>query len=320
MYDLSILIPARSEEYLARTVEDVLKGIEGNTEIIVVLDGEWTYPGVSDDPRVTLVYLPESIGQRAAINMACRLSKSKYVMKLDAHCAVDKGFDVKMMEKMEDDITMVPIMRNLHVFDWVCKGCGMTTYQGPKPEECRNEACDGAFEIEQKVVWIPKPSPQSTAYRFNNKLQFKYFPELKRVQRQDGLAETMSLQGSCFMMTREKYWELGICDESWGSWGQQGTEVALKTWLSGGRVYCNKGTWYAHLFRTQKGFSHPFPVGNCQNHARRISREVFLTDSWPKSIHPLSWLLEKFWKQLMEVHDNVDMWDEAGLAELKKKT
>ena len=70
MYDLSILIPARSEEYLARTVEDVLKGIEGNTEIIVVLDGEWTYPGVSDDPRVTLVYLPESIGQRAAINMS----------------------------------------------------------------------------------------------------------------------------------------------------------------------------------------------------------------------------------------------------------
>jgi len=27
-----------------------------------------------------------------------------------------------------------------------------------------------------------------------------------------------------------------ICDEEFGSWGSQGLEVAIKTWLSGGKV------------------------------------------------------------------------------------
>jgi len=55
------------------------------------------------------------------------------------------------------------------------------------------------------------------------------------------------------MLTREKYWELNICDESLGSWGSQGIEVACKTWLSGGKCLVNHSTWYAHMFRTQGG-------------------------------------------------------------------
>ncbi|KKT34567.1 MAG: hypothetical protein UW23_C0034G0006 [Candidatus Collierbacteria bacterium GW2011_GWA1_44_12] len=37
-YDLSILIPSRNEMFLARTIEDILSNIEGNTEIIVGLE------------------------------------------------------------------------------------------------------------------------------------------------------------------------------------------------------------------------------------------------------------------------------------------
>ena len=44
-YDLSILIPARNEEFLNRTVQDILENIEGNTEVIVVLDGYETEVG-----------------------------------------------------------------------------------------------------------------------------------------------------------------------------------------------------------------------------------------------------------------------------------
>jgi len=36
-YDLSILIPARNEMFLARTIEDILKNSEGKTEVIFVL-------------------------------------------------------------------------------------------------------------------------------------------------------------------------------------------------------------------------------------------------------------------------------------------
>lgn len=288
-YDLSILIPARNEMFLARTVDDILENIEGNTEIIVVLDGALADPPIIQDPRVTVIYHRESIGQRAATNEACKLSSAKYVMKVDAHCAFDKGFDVKMMAEMKDDYTMVPVMRNLHAFDWVCPD-GHRRYQGPSGDckECGKPT-------ERDVVWIPKTNPQSTSYRFDRTLHFQYFNEYaKRVS--GDLTDTMSLQGSCFMLTREKYWELDICDEKHGSWGQQGVEVACKTWLSGGRVVVNHKTWYAHMFRTQGGdFGFPYELkGSDVEKARQYSRDLFLNDKWDKAIHPLSWLIEKF--------------------------
>jgi hypothetical protein len=298
-YDLSILIPARNEMFLARTIQDILENIEGNTEIITVLDGAWADPGIPDNDRVTIVYLPESVGQRAATNIACKLSSAKYVMKADAHTAWDKGFDVKMMEDMQDDWTMVPVMRNLHAFDWVCED-GHRRYQGPSGP-CK----DCGKETTRDVVWIAKKSPQSTAYRFDTEMHFQYHGEWKKKQQGD-LVETPSLQGSAFMCTREKYWELELSEESLGSWGQQGVEVAMKTWLSGGRVIVNKRTWYAHMFRTQGGdFSFPYPQRPMSEivATREKTRELFVNGTWPKAKHDFAWYLDKF-KPLPGWHDN----------------
>lgn len=297
-YDLSILIPSRSEEYLSQTIADILKNKRGKTEVIVVLDGEWPALPLPVHPDVVVLYYPESIGQRAATNKAVKLSHAKYVMKVDAHCAFDEGFDVKLMEKMKDNYTMVPIMKNLHVFDWVCT-CGHRTYQGPLPTKC--EKCGAVEGFKKDIVWRAKPSPNSTSYRFDKNLRFKYFgdykhrPEYAETLKAEGLTETLSLQGSCFLVTREKYLELNICDEAHGSWGQQGTEVACKTWLSGGRVVCNHSTWYAHLFRTQNGFSFPYPnPGKAQQKAREYSKNLFLNATWDKAIYDVDWLTNKF--------------------------
>ena len=95
------------------------------------------------------------------------------------------------------------------------------------------------------------------------------------------------------MLTRDKYWELEICDEKHGSWGQQGTEVAVKTHLSGGKVVCNKKTWYAHLFRTQGGdFGFPYPNPGIGK-AREYSKKLFLEGGF-KGKYPLQWLIDKF--------------------------
>ena len=71
--------------------------------MITVLDGGWANPSIKQHDRVNVVYLPESIGQRAATNMACKLSNAKYVMKVDAHCSFDKGFDRKLIEDIQED-------------------------------------------------------------------------------------------------------------------------------------------------------------------------------------------------------------------------
>lgn len=312
MYDLSILIPARNEMFLSKTIDNILENIEANTEIIVALDGEWADPPIKDNERVTIVHFEESIGQRGATNAICRLSKAKWVMKVDAHCAFDKGFDRKMLEALEghENWTAVPVMRNLHAFDWVCEKCGNRWYQGPTPTHCfsdydaknLNPNCDGT-NFHKDIQWRAKNSPRSASFCFDSEPHFQYFGEYcktdqyKKDLEETGITESMSLQGSCFMLTREKYWELNICDETFGSWGSQGIEVACKTWLSGGRVVCVQSTWYAHMFRTQGGdFSFPYPLpGNQVQNAKKFAKSLFMDGKWDQQIKPLSWLLEKFW-------------------------
>ena len=311
--DLSILIPARNEMFLARTIQDILEKSEAETEVIVLLDGQLANPPIEDNERITVVYRNTSIGQRAGTNEICRLSKAKYVMKVDAHCAFDQGFDRKMLEaykQVGDKVTMAPLMRNLHIFDWVCKKCGDRRYQGQTPISCPK--CDNTTEFYRDIVWIGKSSPQSTSYCFDTEPHFQYFGDFKkRPEGQGDITESMSLQGSCFMMTRDKYWELNICDEKMGSWGSQGIEVACKTWLSGGRVLINHLTWYAHLFRTQGGdFGFPYPLsGNQVSKAKKIARETFFEGKFEKQIKPLSWLVEKFWP--------VPGWKDEDLLRLK---
>lgn len=301
MAELSIVIPSRQEMFLSGTIKHLLSSIRGDTEIIAIFDGAEADPPIVPDKRVRIIYNPISIGQRAATNQGVRLSEAKYVMKMDAHCTAQVGFDVKMMDSMQDNWTMVPLMKNLHMFDWKCMQCGKKTYQGPTPgtknafSKCVD--CGNKTNFRRKMLWHDKVSPSSTSYRFDRTLKFQYFPEFRRrPEGQGDITPTMSLQGSCFMLTRDKYWELNICDEEAGSWGHQGSEVALKTWLSGGEVMCNQTTWYAHMFRTQGGdFSFPYEQsGRGVERSREYIRDLFLNNKWDKAIHDVQWLVDKF--------------------------
>jgi glycosyltransferase involved in cell wall biosynthesis len=295
--DLSILIPARNEEFLAKTIEDILSHIEADTEVIAVLDGEWAKPGIPQHERVNVIYVPKAIGQRAAQNIACRLARGKYVMKVDAHCAFDKGFDRKMIEMFRetgDDVTAIPLMRNLIAFNWKCYGCGKKWYQDVSINKC--DVC-GSEKIRRKMIWEPRRGTRSTSYAFNPTPQFQYFNEFKqRPEGQGDITESMSVQGSCFMCTRDNYWKKELCDENLGNWGNQGIEVACKTWLSGGRVLVNHKTWYAHLFRTKSNFGFPWPVsGKDQNEVKKRVADLLFNNKWDKAIHPISWLVKRFY-------------------------
>jgi glycosyltransferase involved in cell wall biosynthesis len=291
-YELSVVIPARSEEFLQRTIDDVLEHTSDRTEIIAILDGYLPNPPLKESSRVTVIYNPESKGQRTGCNQAVKLSKAKYIMKLDAHCAVDEDFDTKMIKAMEElgeDVTLMPIMRNLHAFDWICKN-GHRRYQSPSGvcETCK-------LPTTKDVVWIAKGSPQSTSFRFDKNMHFQYYNEWARKQTGDYI-ESMSIQGSCYMTTRKKYMELDLTSEEFNSWGQNGVEVACKTWMSGGRVMCNRKTWYAHMFRTRGG-DFGFPYHNPQSKVeenREKTKYLFRDDNWPKATRKFQWILDKF--------------------------
>jgi glycosyltransferase involved in cell wall biosynthesis len=317
-YKLSFLIPSNNEIFLARTIQDILQNTSEQSEIIVCLDGKWADPVIPQHPRVNVIYVPESIGQRAATNLACKLSRAKYVAKVDAHCSFDKDWDLKMFEAYEktgDNVTMVSIMRNLWAFSWNCRDCNWKKYQGPTPPKC--EKCGGT-NLRKKMMWIGKERPQSTSYCFDAVPHFQYFTQYKHTQaykdglRETGLTESMSIQGSCFMCTRDKYWELNLSGEEFGSWGNQGIEVACKTWLSGGRVLINHKTWYAHMFRTQGG-DFGFPYSQRESNVQKTKKKVweFFFGNWDKQIYPMSWLVDRFWP--------VPGWTEVDRAKLKER-
>jgi hypothetical protein len=301
--DLSVLIAARHEEWLARTIADVLEHSRADTEIIAVLDGQWAHPPIPDHPRVTLLYHPESLGQRAAVNEAARVSQARYVMKLDAHCAVDEGFDAKLIAADEElnrpDLTQIPAMYNLHAFNWKCQACGKETYQGPTPTGC---LCGAVGPFERVVYWdriangLPGREVRTEYWRFDHELHFQYHGPKRPEQRRKELADVMSSIGACWFMRRERFWQLGGLDEAHGSWGQLGTEIACKSWLSGGRQIVNKRTWYAHLFRTQ-GKDFGFPYDNpesAKTKARQYSQDLWFNHRWPGQMRPLSWLVDYF--------------------------
>lgn len=296
--DLSIIIPARQEMFLQKTIENVLENIEADTEVIAICDGYWPEPPVLDHPRVTIVHHTTPIGQRAATNEGARISQARYVMKVDAHAAFAKGFDRVLMEDCQPDWTLIPQMWNLHAFDWQCRGCGERTYQGTKPERC---AKCGHADHEMVIVWQPRGNKVTVSWRFDKDMNFQYWRKHGK-RAQGDLIETMSCIGCCFFMERQRFWVLDGMDEQHGSWGNFGTEVACKAWLSGGKLVTTKRTWMAHLFRTGNfhgsgwaGSSFPYQLSQEQiDHAKQYSRDFWLNDRWEKAVRPLSWLVDHF--------------------------
>lgn len=297
--------------FLAKTVENIFENIEADTEIIAICDGNWPDPPVSDHERLRIVHHSVPIGQRAATNLGARISEARFIMKVDAHCGFGKGFDRILMEDCQPDWTMVPMMHRFHAFDWKCLGCGDRTYQGVRPKACK--VCQHA-EFEMVVVWEPRKGKEpSVSWRFNKQdLQFKYWRKHSKraLQSKDELIETMSFIGACMLMHRDRYWELGGLDEKHGGWGQFGTEIACKSWLSGGKLITSKKTWFGHMFRTgnfrgsgYKGSSFPYELPqSAQDKAREYSKDFWLNDKWEGANYPLSWLVDKF-KPVPDWHD-----------------
>lgn len=293
MADLSVLIPARQEEWLARTVADVLEHAKADTEVIVVLDGAWPEQPLPQHPRLQVVHHAQAIGQRAATNLAARLSDARYVMKLDAHCAVADGFDLALMEAAEQlgpDVTQIPAQKSLHIYNWAC-ACGWTQYQGVKPATC--PGCSKADDLRRDIVWTPKRGSTTHSWIFDHTIHFQYDRAGERTQRAD-IEDVMTSLGACFFMRRDRYWQLGGLDEGHGSWGNFGVEIACKSWLSGGRHVVNRRTWFAHFFRVG-GIGFPYPISSgAQEKARAYSRSLWLENAWPGQVRPLAWLVEKF--------------------------
>ncbi len=326
MNDLTVVVPARNEMWLAQTCKDVLAASSDSTKVLVILDGEWPEPpGLDVHPRLDIIKVPASIGQRAATNLGIKVARTKYAMKLDAHCSMAPGFDVELMntaEQLGPDTVQVPLQYNLHVFNRVCTACQYHEDMGPSWNNCPK--CKAPNTMERQLVWQRRMNRKTSGWYFDKDLHFQYWGQWSDAHANDEVHDIMSCLGACWFVNREWYWSVDGLDEGHGSWGQMGTELACKSWLSGGRMVCNKRTWFAHMFRTQGGdFGFPYPLsGKEVSTARAHSRKLWIDGKWPKAKLSLRWMLEKFNNELHFPPPNVEQgkknpsWTDEDIAKI----
>lgn len=229
---LSIIIPSRTEKFLQRTIQDVLEKATGEIEVLPVLDGYELLPEeIVTDPRVKYIHLPAQpyTQKRHGINKAVSQSKGEYVMSLDAHCMMAKGFDEQLIRDHQPHWVQIPRRNRLDAENWSLQ-----------PQS------DNRPPIDYEYFMFP---PLERDHALHG---FKW--DARTLARWDiPVDDTIEFQGSCWFMTKDWFNEMGFMQtEGYTGWGQEAEEISLTTWKNGGAVKTNKNTWYAHLHKGAK--------------------------------------------------------------------
>lgn len=232
----TIIIPARTERYLNKTIEGVLSAAVGEIEVIVVLDGYGDTPYQRiEDKRVKYIIFPlpekHERHKRQAVNVAVSISHGEYVMWLDAHCIVADGFDEVLAKDCEDDWVVIPRRRRIRADANDINIWEAIDYDDTPPID---------YEY---WMWRDLVKGRLKNYKWSSRSEDK-----KDVM----IDDIFCGQGSLFFMSRKHFNRMGFMDvEGYTGWGQEGEEICLTTLLRGGRAIVNKNTWYAHLRKGQ---------------------------------------------------------------------
>ena len=279
---LSIIIPARGgQPYLQRTIDDLLAKAEGEIEIIVVLDGIWPDPPVKQDKRVVLLHHGtqfENRGMKESINRGIAISKGKYIMKTDAHCMFDQGFDVKLAADCEDNQVVIPRRWRLDGDEW----------------KLTKDMGDTRPPVDYMYLAYPYERPFDKTCGLHGAEWRERTRERESIQ----IDNTMSFQGSCWFTTRLWFDYImpdGFDSKTFGNFTMEAQEIGNKTWFNDGYLVVNKKTYYAHMHKGKRGKQYQFSNKQYdwfmrENEKGRLAGiKVFLQD--PR----FEKLLESFW-------------------------
>jgi len=279
MCDLSIIIPARNEIYLEKTIDDLFSKAKGDIEVLVMLDGWWPDPPLTDRSNLTIVHTGSGCGMRANENTAARIANGKYLMKLDAHCMVDEGFDEILKADCEKDWLVVPSRYSLDAEKWT-RGRGPIDYLYLTYPYLNDDMY--GYGLHGKK-WVGKNKGVKEFYRKEQENKDKLIDDI------------MAFQGSCWFMHRDLFFKIDCLDTKHYKNGmhQESIELGMKVWLSGGRVVRNKKTWYAHW---HKNVSSGYGLSKKEKYkSNEYSTDFWMNNRWSKQTRDIGWFVEHFW-------------------------
>ena len=192
---VSVVIPvSRADtDYIGRTVESVEKNAVGSIEVLTEMD-VWTE------------------GHRVIMNRLVKDAKGKYILRLDAHCAMSPGWDARMKSSCDEKTIVSAIVDSLDVKTW------------------------GGSSVDMGLIIL-------------NREMDNTYPPWKSLAARNIEEPTMGLGGCNYMIQKRHYDYHEGCDEALGIREAGGLEWALKAWLTGGQVIIRTDVVCCHLFR-----------------------------------------------------------------------
>ena len=204
---VSVVIPSRNEQFLHKTITDLLEKATGEIEIIPVLDGYWpSSDELISDPRVHYLHLPQPENQktgnglRASVNKGVAMSKGKYIMKLDAHCMVAPGFDETLKADCDKNWIVIPRRKRLDAENWTIQDVGKPDVDYEYIENPNHKGIKGQVSTERI---------------------------LERQDPKYNIDENMTFQGSCYFMHRSHYTDFldGMSEVGYGKFVREAQEI-----------------------------------------------------------------------------------------------
>jgi glycosyltransferase involved in cell wall biosynthesis len=271
---ISAIIPSRNERFLNQTIQSLLENAVGEIEVIAIIDESWPEKVIKDN-RVIYIHFGSPRGMRAGVNAGLSVVHGQYIMKTDGHCLFAPGFDKVLAENCEENWLVIPRRYSLDAEAWtIDKGRPFRDYHYlcfPAKGKPHDWGMHG-------VEW-----PERTRARSDPKYD---------------IDDTMSFQGSLWFANRDYFMKhVGFLDDrtdTYSTFAQEPQEVGLKYWLGGGVIKVNKKTWYAHLHKGRHwGRMYREDPNTVASH--NWSAKHWMEGKEPGMIHPISWLVEKFW-------------------------
>lgn len=259
MVRLSVVIPSVNDPALANTVRDALEKSSTRPEILVMADAVDV-----DLPGVRVVRNELRLGLRGNVNKGMKLASGQWLAKLDDHCMLSEGWDEVLLATAQKNWIVVPRRYQLDPVRWsICE--------------------DDPTPIDYERLDISNP----------DKIGGVTWRSRRRERESILLDETMVIQGSFYLMHRDHWNRIGPLDEAnYGPFTQEGIEIALKTWLGGGKVMINKQAWYAHKHRRfGRAVS---PKGEDVRRGNAFSKDFWINNRWEGRTHDLCWLMGRF--------------------------
>lgn len=110
---VSVIIAARNEPQLNRTISNLFDTADGDIEVVVSLDVEQEV-----DKRAIVIHNDAPVGRRVGFNRAAKPASGKYLFILDAHCKMSQDWDIKMAEFCPEKGIVVSCIQDMFEDSW----------------------------------------------------------------------------------------------------------------------------------------------------------------------------------------------------------